>query len=96
MSSQQQSLGIAGNLTKGFIRSPLTPLIMLAALAMGLIALMVVPREEEPQISVPMVNILMQAPGLKAEDAVKACLRTDGNHPSGDRRCRTCLFADNG
>ena len=71
MSDQPQSLGIAGNLTRGFIRSPLTPLIMLAALAMGLIALMVVPREEEPQISVPMVNILMQAPGLKAEDAVR-------------------------
>jgi multidrug efflux pump subunit AcrB len=71
MSATSQSLGIAGNLTKGFIRSPLTPLIMLAALAMGLIALMVVPREEEPQISVPMVNILLQAPGLRAEDAVR-------------------------
>ncbi len=71
MSDTPQSLGIAGNLTQGFIRSPLTPLIMLAALAMGIIALMVVPREEEPQISVPMVNILLQAPGLKAEDAVR-------------------------
>jgi multidrug efflux pump subunit AcrB len=71
MSETPQSLGLAGNLTKGFIRSPLTPLIMLAALAMGIIALMVVPREEEPQISVPMVNILLQAPGLKAEDAVR-------------------------
>ncbi len=71
MTGQPQKLGIAGNLTRGFIRSPLTPLIMLAALAMGIIALMVVPREEEPQISVPMVNILMQAPGLQAEDAVR-------------------------
>ncbi len=71
MSEAQQSLGIAGNLTRGFIRSPLTPLIMLAALAMGVIALMLVPREEEPQISVPMVNILLQAPGLRAEDAVR-------------------------
>ena len=71
MSEASRSLGLAGNLTKGFIRSPLTPLIMLAALAMGLIALMIVPREEEPQISVPMVNILLQAPGLKAEDAVR-------------------------
>ena len=69
--AQSEPLGIAGNLTRGFIRSPLTPLLMLAALAMGLIALMVIPREEEPQISVPMVNILMQAPGLKAPDAVK-------------------------
>ncbi|TGD42248.1 efflux RND transporter permease subunit [Pseudotabrizicola sediminis] len=71
MSAHPQSLGIAGNLTKGFIRSPLTPLIMLAALALGIIALLVIPREEEPQISVPMVNILMQAPGLRAEDAVR-------------------------
>ena len=71
MSDKPKSLGLAGNLTRGFIRSPLTPLIMLAALAMGIIALMVVPREEEPQISVPMVNILLQAPGLKAEDAVR-------------------------
>jgi len=71
MSNAAQGLGIAGNLTRGFIRSPLTPLIMLAALAMGIIALMVVPREEEPQISVPMVNILLQAPGLRAEDAVR-------------------------
>ncbi|WFE76161.1 efflux RND transporter permease subunit [Roseinatronobacter sp. S2] len=71
MTGPAQNLGIAGHLTKGFIRSALTPLIMLAALAMGLIALMLVPREEEPQISVPMVNILMQAPGLNADDAVR-------------------------
>jgi multidrug efflux pump subunit AcrB len=64
------SLGLAGNLTRGFIRSPLTPLLMLASLAMGLIALVSVPREEEPQISVPMVNILVAAPGLVAGDVV--------------------------
>lgn len=71
MTDKPQGLGMAGLLTRGFIRSPLTPLIMLAALAMGLIALMVVPREEEPQISVPMVNILIEAPGLRAPDAVR-------------------------
>jgi len=64
------SLGLAGTLTRGFIRSPLTPLLMLAALAMGVIALLSVPREEEPQISVPMVNVLVQAPGLVADDVV--------------------------
>ena len=71
MSNNTRRLGIAGHLTQSFITSPLTPLIMLAALAMGLIALLAVPREEEPQISVPMVNIMLQAPGLRAEDAVK-------------------------
>ncbi|MFM7446014.1 MAG: efflux RND transporter permease subunit, partial [Tabrizicola sp.] len=64
-------LGIAGGLTKAFINSALTPLFILAALAAGLVALMSLPREEEPQISVPLVDIHVQAPGLKAEDAVK-------------------------
>lgn len=65
------ALGIAGNLTGFFIRSPLTPLFLIAALAFGLVALLSLPREEEPQISVPMVDITVQAPGLKADDAEK-------------------------
>ncbi|MEO2039812.1 MAG: efflux RND transporter permease subunit, partial [Martelella sp.] len=64
-------LGIAGGLTRTFITSPLTPLLLLAAIALGLIALVSLPREEEPQISVPMVDIHVNANGLKAEDAVK-------------------------
>lgn len=64
-------LGIAGGLTRSFIGSPLTPLFLLAALALGLVALATLPREEEPQISVPMVDIHVAANGLKAEDAVK-------------------------
>ena len=66
-----RGLGLAGWLTKGFITSPLTPLIILAALAVGLIALISLPREEEPQISVPLVDIHIQASGLTAEDAVQ-------------------------
>ncbi len=65
------NLGIAGRLTKGFIASALTPLFILAALAAGLVALVSLPREEEPQISVPLVDIHVQAQGLKAEDGVK-------------------------
>ena len=64
-------LGIAGGLTRAFISSPLTPLFLLAAFALGLVALITLPREEEPQISVPMVDIRIEANGLKAEDAVK-------------------------
>ncbi|MBS0232821.1 MAG: efflux RND transporter permease subunit [Proteobacteria bacterium] len=63
--------GIAGNLTRAFINSPLTPLFLLAAFAFGLVALVTLPREEEPQISVPMVDIHVDANGLKAEDAEK-------------------------
>ncbi len=64
-------LGISGYLTRAFIASPLTPLILLAALALGSIALIMLPREEEPQISVPMVDIQVQADGLKAQDAAR-------------------------
>ena len=65
------NLGLSGRLTQATIRSPLTPLFLLAAIAVGLIALMVIPREEEPQISVPMVDILIRADGLKGPDAVE-------------------------
>ena len=64
-------LGLSGRLTQSTIRSPLTPLFLLAALAVGLIALLTIPREEEPQISVPMVDIRVNADGLKAPDAVE-------------------------
>ncbi|MBS0246362.1 MAG: efflux RND transporter permease subunit [Proteobacteria bacterium] len=65
------NLGLSGRLTQGTIRSPLTPLFLMAALAVGLLALLTIPREEEPQISVPMVDIRVNADGLKAPDAVE-------------------------
>ncbi|MCU0830585.1 MAG: efflux RND transporter permease subunit [Rhizobiaceae bacterium] len=64
-------LGLAGRLAQSFIASALTPLFLVAALIAGAIALVTLPREEEPQISVPMVDIMVHAPGLKADDAVK-------------------------
>jgi len=70
-SNRHGKLGIAGNLTRSFITSALTPLFILAAIAVGLVALTSLPREEEPQISVPLVDIHVQAQGLRAEDAVK-------------------------
>ena len=69
------NLGLSGRLTQATIRSPLTPLFLLASLAVGLIALAVIPREEEPQISVPMVDIRINADGLKAADAVELVTR---------------------
>ncbi len=71
MSSDPHKLGIAGGLTRAFIVSPLTPLFLMAAFVFGIVALLSLPREEEPQISVPMVDIHVQANGLRAEDAVK-------------------------
>ncbi len=71
MTEEKSRLGIAGRLTQAFIDSSLTPLFLIASLAVGLIALASLPREEEPQISVPMVDIHVQADGLAAQDALK-------------------------
>ncbi len=68
-------LGVSGLLTRTFINSPLTPLLLLAALVAGAIALVSLPREEEPQISVPMVDILVPANGYKADQAVELITR---------------------
>jgi multidrug efflux pump subunit AcrB len=65
------SLGISGRITQATIRSPLTPLFLLTAIALGFLALMTIPREEEPQISVPLVDIMVRADGLKAPDAAE-------------------------
>ncbi|QQG36646.1 MAG: efflux RND transporter permease subunit [Micavibrio aeruginosavorus] len=66
-----KNLGLSGRLTELSIQSPLTPLFLLAALVLGLIALLTIPREEEPQISVPMVDIQVRADGLRAHDAAE-------------------------
>ena len=68
-------LGISGILTRAFINSPLTPLLLIAALLAGALAAFSLPREEEPQISVPMVDIMVAANGYKAEEAVQLVTR---------------------
>lgn len=65
------TLGVSGRITERFIASPLTPLFLIAAVVFGLIALITIPREEEPQISVPLVDVMVRADGLRAADAVE-------------------------
>ena len=68
-------LGLSGILTRAFINSPLTPLLLIAALLAGALAAVLLPREEEPQISVPMVDIIVAANGYKADEAVELVTR---------------------
>ena len=63
-----QALGLAGRTARAFIRSPLTPLLLAAFFLIGLLGLMVTPREEDPQISVPMVDIMVADPGASAAE----------------------------
>ncbi len=59
----KMELGIAGRLAHSFLNSKLTPLIVVASLAIGVFAVAVIPREEEPQIVVPMLDITTAMPG---------------------------------
>ena len=59
----KQELGIAGRLAHSFLNSKLTPLFIAASLALGIFAVAIIPREEEPQILVPMLDITTALPG---------------------------------
>ncbi|MDP2646101.1 MAG: hypothetical protein Q8P24_14270 [Desulfobacterales bacterium] len=52
--------GTAGKIAQAFIHSKLTPLIIGAAILLGIAAVIALPREEEPQIIVPMIDIFVQ------------------------------------
>lgn len=65
---QTSSFGIAGQLAAKFQNSALTPLLAIVALLMGLFAVLVTPREEEPQINVTMANVLIPFPGASSAD----------------------------
>jgi multidrug efflux pump subunit AcrB len=59
----KHELGIAGRIAHAFIESKLTPLAIVAALLLGIIAVLEIPREEEPQIVVPMLDVMTALPG---------------------------------
>jgi len=61
-------LGVSGRLAAAFQDNALTPLLALVALLLGLFAVLVTPREEEPQINVTMANVLIPFPGASSAD----------------------------
>ncbi len=61
-------LGVAGRLARAFQDNALTPLLALVALLLGLFAVLVTPREEEPQINVTMANVLIAFPGASSAE----------------------------
>jgi len=72
---ENKSLGMAGGITKAFIHSPLTPLLLIACMALGIMGLILTPRQEDPQISVPIADIFFQFPGASASQV--SSLATD-------------------
>ena len=69
------SYGMAGRLAAAFIESKLTPLVIAASIALGALAVIALPREEEPQIIVPMVDVFVQMPGATPTDVEQRVTR---------------------
>ncbi len=64
----RRPLGASGRIAKAFLESKLTPLLVVASLLLGAFALLITPREEEPQIKVPMIDVFVALPGATAEE----------------------------
>lgn len=64
----EPALGIAGRIAAFFLAHRLTPLLALVALLLGIFAVLVTPREEEPQINVTMANVIVPFPGAAVKD----------------------------
>jgi len=67
--------GIAGRIAAVFIDSRLTPLVVVASILLGVGAVMLLPREEEPQIVVPMIDVFVQMPGASSKEVEERVTR---------------------
>src|SRR5678815_292286 len=70
-----RTYGAAGRMAAVFIHSKLTPLFILASMALGALAVLALPREEEPQIIVPMVDVFVEMPGATPADVEQRVTR---------------------
>ena len=70
-----EHLGLAGRIARAFIDSKLTPLIIITSVLLGVFAVLMLPREEEPQIKVPMVDVLVSMPGSGAKEVEERVTR---------------------
>ena len=69
--NQHPALRLAGKIAHTFIDSKLTPLVIVAALLLGAFAILETPREEEPQIVVPMLDVFVQMPGASSQEVAQ-------------------------
>ena len=68
MEQNAHPFGLAGRIVRFFIDSKLTPLIVIASVLLGVGAVALLPREEEPQIVVPMIDVFVRAPGMSSKE----------------------------
>ena len=63
-----ERLGISGSVAKKFLQTEITPLLALVGLLLGIFAVLITPREEEPQINVTFANVFIPFPGATAKE----------------------------
>jgi multidrug efflux pump subunit AcrB len=68
-------MGLAGRMAHAFIDSKLTPLVVITSVLLGVAAILLLPREEEPQIKVPMIDVLVAMPGFSAKEVGERATR---------------------
>ena len=68
-------LGFAGRLAAAFVHSKLSPLVISGSLLLGLYAVVALPREEEPQIVVPMIDVFVEMPGAPPSEVEQRITR---------------------
>jgi len=68
-------MGLAGRIARAFIDSKLTPLVVITSVLLGAAAIIMLPREEEPQIKVPMIDVLVSMPGFSAKEVEERATR---------------------
>src|SRR5215467_7237117 len=73
--NSKNGLGVAGRVARAFIDSKLTPLIIITSVLLGAAVIIMLPREEEPQIKVPMVDVLVSMPGFGAKEVEERATR---------------------
>lgn len=75
MNEEARQLGFAGHVARAFIDSKLTPLIVVTSVLLGLGAVWLLPREEEPQIKAPMIDVMVAMPGFSAQEVEQRATR---------------------
>src|SRR6476619_3103221 len=73
--NSKSELGFSGRIARTFIDSKLTPLIIIASVLLGAFAVVMLPPEEEPQIKVPMIDVLVAMPGFSAKEVEERATR---------------------
>ncbi len=74
-SGTKHGLGIAGRVAALFINAKLTPLLVIISILLGIGAVLILPREEEPQIKVPMIDVVVSMPGFSSKEVEERATR---------------------